>query len=303
MGLQNEIIYCVVLGFSILAGFYIRTITIPRTKQLVTACFGFLTVAALCGWEVLHSVVAVLSTLLIVKSRSRQTPLIAFIIVFTLLLIYRGSTWFGLRQPSALGNALQLVLSLKLIGVAIEIHDFRQKRGKKDEKGDTGSRFQLSLDEEPSAYDIICYSYCYIGLFTGPFFKYRTYHDFLRQTPKCMETIPWKEEMEKRLKQVGLFGLFYLLSSYFFSIDHVKSEEFYEHGFWYRLLYMVPIFFIGRMRFYSAWLLSECAYVTSALGAYPAETKPRPGHGPTVEMKSLDPRWVKPVPTCTQLCY
>jgi len=50
-----------------------------------------------------------------------------------------------------------------------------------------------------------------------------------------------------------------------------------------RVFYMVPVFFIGRMRFYSAWLLAECSFVTLALGAYPKSTAPKPGNGPTLD--------------------
>ena len=56
-----------------------------------------------------------------------------------------------------------------------------------------------------------------------------------------------------------------------------------------RLFYMVPIFFIGRMRFYSAWLAAECSFITAAFGAYPKSCRARPGHGPTVPLEN--PTW------------
>ena len=36
-----------------------------------------------------------------------------------------------------------------------------------------------SLDPLPSFYGAVCYCYCYIGVLTGPYFKFRTYKDWL----------------------------------------------------------------------------------------------------------------------------
>ena len=63
--------------------------------------------------------------------------------------------------------------------------------------------------------------------------------------------------------------------------QNVREDAFFENPFWYRLLYMVPMFFIFRMRFYVGWILSECMCFTAALGAYPVATKPKCGTGPT----------------------
>lgn len=60
------------------------------------------------------------------------------------------------------------------------------------------------------------------------------------------------------------------------------SDEFYnETSVWYQLFYMVPLFALFRVRLYLAFIVAECACVTSGLGGYPARTKPRCGLGPT----------------------
>lgn len=261
-----------------------RKVESSHFKQILSSGLGLLIAILLCGWETLHSVISIVGTLCIIKSYNRQTPLLAFIFIFSYLLFFRCSSFFGLPKPSSFGNAIQLLLTLKLISVAIEIHDYRSlklKERKDDELN--SSRFQLSLKEEPNIFQIACYSYCYVGLFTGPFYKFRTYQDFLDQSSQKSETIPWKEEIISRLKLVAFYAACYLISSLFISIDHVKADEFYESSYWYRLIYMVPIFFMARMRFYSGWLLSECSFVTAAFGAYPKSTNPRPGHGPTAD--------------------
>lgn len=37
----------------------------------------------------------------------------------------------------------------------------------------------MSLDPRPSVLQMFLYAYCHIGLLTGPYFKYRTYSDWL----------------------------------------------------------------------------------------------------------------------------
>ena len=62
----------------------------------------------------------------------------------------------------------------------------------------------------------------------------------------------------------------------------VRSDEFYtENPLLYRVLYMVPMFFIFRTRLYVAWIVSEGICIASTLGAYPSASQPRCGTGPT----------------------
>ena len=66
-----------------------------------------------------------------------------------------------------------------------------------------------------------------------------------------------------------------------FLFQYAREDLFYEEPLWYRLLFMVPVFFIFRMRFYVAWLASEIMCVTAGLGAYPVASKARVAQGPT----------------------
>jgi len=71
-------------------------------------------------------------------------------------------------------------------------------------------------------------------------------------------------------------------------LQYVRSDEFYtDNPFWYRLVYMVPMFFIFRTRLYVAWIMSECICIAAALGAYPTASQPRCGAGPT-NFEALD---------------
>ena len=69
--------------------------------------------------------------------------------------------------------------------------------------------------------------------------------------------------------------------------QYVETEEFLDQPFWFRLVYMVPMFIIFRTRLYMAWIMSEIMSMTAGLGAYPAVSKPQCGQGPT-DLDSLD---------------
>lgn len=45
---------------------------------------------------------------------------------------------------------------------------------------------------------------------------------------------------------------------------------------------MIAIFFVFRMRFYSAWCGAEAGCISAGLGCYPEKALSKPGGGPTV---------------------
>ncbi len=48
---------------------------------------------------------------------------------------------------------------------------------------------------------------------------------------------------------------------------------------------MVAIFFVFRMRFYSAWCGAEAGCISAGLGCYPQGALSKPGGGPTVKYR------------------
>ncbi|CAK8694949.1 membrane-bound acylglycerophosphatidylinositol O-acyltransferase mboat7-like [Clavelina lepadiformis] len=278
---SNDIIYGSVLLLSILVGLPLRNLTSSKVKQLVTAGIGLAIALPLCQCDILHSIVTFVGNILIIKFSRRYTAILSFAWCFLYLLFFRCCTFFMLPKPSPLANAIQLLLTLKLVSVAIEISDLRRAKAGKVNKIE--GKFQLQLEYEPTVLDMFCFTYCYAGLFTGPFFKYRTYYDYLKMDRSSLDQVPWKNEILSRLKQIAICAILFIAASYIVDVNYPKNDEFYSRPLWYRIWYMVPVFFIGRMRFYSAWLLAECAFVTLSLGAYPRLSAPRPGHGPTVK--------------------
>uniref|UniRef100_A0ACB8EW56 Lysophospholipid acyltransferase 7 n=1 Tax=Sphaerodactylus townsendi TaxID=933632 RepID=A0ACB8EW56_9SAUR len=203
---------------------------------------------------------------------------------FSYLLFFRTVAYFGFPDPTPFSNAIQLLLTLKMVSLANEVQEFTQAK-KQDVASFTKSSMIGVIPKMPGLVEILCYSYCYVGLMTGPFYRYRTHYDWLTQPDSS--AIPSWPLLLSRSKTIPIFGASFLLVSHFFPLDYVRSSAFYERGLPFRLFYMMPVFFVFRMRFYVAWLCAECACIAAAFGAYPAAAKSRSGGGPTVEYEPL----------------
>ena len=138
----------------------------------------------------------------------------------------------------------------------------------------------MSIKSSPSLFDCFSYSYCYIGILTGPYFKYRTYIDWVYSKYSVNLRESFKFILNRSKYIVFIIAGFLLISKYVSFSDPLK-KDFYENPLWYRLAYMPLIFTLFRFRFYIAWILSEYACIMSNFGAYPIISKPKPGAGPT----------------------
>lgn len=116
---------------------------------------------------------------------------------------------------------------------------------------------------------------------TGPFFRYRTYLDWLEQP--FPGAVPSLRPLLRRAWPAPLFGLLFLLSSHLFPLEAVREDAFYARPLPTRLFYMIPVFFAFRMRFYVAWIAAECGCIAAGFGAYPVAAKARAGGGPTLQ--------------------
>ncbi|KAK4475064.1 hypothetical protein MN116_002158 [Schistosoma mekongi] len=131
-----------------------------------------------------------------------------------------------------------------------------------------------------------CGKYCaaFINI-ACPYYKLRTFEDFCNRDSKTVITA--EEPLIQHLQEALPFGVAYLILSHFYTIDYVRTVEFYSRHFLYRLFYMMIIFFTFRMRIYFAWKMSECVCMSSGLGAYPKLSEPDKGEGPT-NLNALD---------------
>ncbi|KAM4703518.1 lysophospholipid acyltransferase 7-like [Rhinophrynus dorsalis] len=257
----------------------------PQVKQRGGTALGVIFALLTCKIHILHSVITILGTWVILKISPRSCHFLTLGWTFTHLLFFWTMDYFGLPAPTHFPVAMQMLLILKLVSLANDVQEFC--RVKKQEVSSFSKPSVIGvIPNIPRLSEIFYYSYCYIGLMSGTFYRYKTYHDWLHQVDSV--SIPSWKPMVSRLKPVPIFGVLGLIFYHYFPLEYVKTDEFYDCSFLYRLFYMVPIFFVFRMTFYVAWIVSECSCMAAAFGAYPVAAKSRPGGGPTVEYAPLE---------------
>ncbi|XP_043848576.1 lysophospholipid acyltransferase 7 [Dromiciops gliroides] len=266
--------YLVILLISIPVGFLFKRAG-PGLKQWAAAGLGVALTLLTCGPHTLHSLVTILGTWIIMETWPRSCHSLALAWTFLYLLFFRMVTVVGLPAPTPFTNALQLLLTLKLVSLASEVQELRAQKEDPPKPLPVGQLLAM-----PSLSQTLSYSYCYVGLLTGPFYRYRTYHDWLHQGPAAAAVPSW-EPLLLRARPAPLFGLLFLLSSWLFPLEAVREDAFYDRSLAFRLFYMVPVFFAFRMRFYVAWIAAECGCIAAGFGAYPVGAKSRAGGGPT----------------------
>ncbi|XP_030053754.1 membrane-bound acylglycerophosphatidylinositol O-acyltransferase MBOAT7 isoform X2 [Microcaecilia unicolor] len=277
----DELTYLAILTFSVPIGFIFKRKG-PGVKQLGGAGLGVLLILLTCQIHSLHSLITILVTWLILKVTPRSCHFLVLSWTFIYLLFFRTITYFRLPPPTPFTNAVQLLLTLKMVSLANEVQEYC--KAKREDISSFRKPVASVIPRIPSLVEMLCYSYCYVGLMTGPFYRYKTYHDWLQQLDSAY--IPSWRPLLLRLRPAPIFGLLFLLVSHLFPLAYVQTDDFYERPFLYRLFYMVPTFFVFRMRFYVAWIFAECGCISAAFGAYPAAAKSRPGGGPTVDYTS-----------------
>ncbi|XP_053699766.1 lysophospholipid acyltransferase 7 isoform X2 [Synchiropus splendidus] len=282
----DELVYLGILAASIPVGFLFRFLS-PSAKQVTALLVGLSITIGTCHFHTLHSLVTVIGTWIIIKSSWQYAPALSLAWTFLYLLFFRLVTSFGLPSPTPFANAVQLLLTLKMVSVANEVKSFHSEKKKEVSSFETKSPVIGCLAEELSFYDLLSYSYCYIGIMTGPFFRFQTYSDWLRQP--CPRELPGWDPCLQRLKLVPVFGALFVVVNSLFPLAYVRSEEFLDRNFFFRFFYMIAVFFVFRMRFYAAWCGAEAGCISAGLGCYPESALCKPGGGPTVSY-STDPR-------------
>lgn len=99
----------------------------------------------------------------------RKCHIVSFIFSFSYLLFFRTTVYFGIPYPPAHTNLVQMILTLKLVGLAFEVNksyllQHRENTGKKSEDELAEEEYNLV---DPTFLDICHYSFNYVGVLTG----------------------------------------------------------------------------------------------------------------------------------------
>eukprot|EP00092_Neocalanus_flemingeri_P009614 GFUD01010348.1.p1 GENE.GFUD01010348.1~~GFUD01010348.1.p1 ORF type:complete len:495 (-),score=109.74 GFUD01010348.1:780-2264(-) len=305
MGLTDDVAYVCILFASIGFGKLFRLIPPEvengvktfKTRRAVSTVVGLLICCLVSGWHTLHLLVQIAGNAAIVLLMDyRKCHLYSLGWCFSYLTFFRLSGWFGLPSPPPHTNAIILILTLKLVGLAFELHDTAVRAEYSsvsiDAKVDSHTAIEDAKpvfgDVKPSLSGILHYTLGHVGLITGPYYKYSVWEGMYQDqwNPGVSgDGAGWgvcEEAALKRAKNVPYYVVAFLVSGYLFPLSVVETLEWQQDsGLLWKLFYMMPIFFNFRMRIYAGFTLSECACIMAGLGAYPVSSEPKPGQGPS----------------------
>ncbi|KAL4665503.1 hypothetical protein H8959_000001 [Pygathrix nigripes] len=86
---------------------------------------------------------------------------------FSYLLFFRALSLLGLPTPTPFTNAIQLLLTLKLVSLASEVQDLHLAQRKEMTSGFNKGPTLGLLPNVPSLMETLSCSYCYVGIMTG----------------------------------------------------------------------------------------------------------------------------------------
>ncbi|EPQ16234.1 Lysophospholipid acyltransferase 7 [Myotis brandtii] len=155
----------------------------PGLKRWGAAAVGLGLTLFTCGPHTLHSLITILGTWALIQAQPCSCHALALAWTFSYLLFFRALSLLGLPTPTPFTNAVQLLLTLKLVSLASEVQDLHLAQRKEMAAGFSQGPSLGLLPYIPSLMETLSYSYCYVGILTGPFFRYRTYLDWLEPFP------------------------------------------------------------------------------------------------------------------------
>lgn len=286
---DDEWVYVFVLLLTIILGVLCNRLNDPFHKKLFSAASGFILLICCSQLQSLHAIITVVVNTAIIRCL-KDCKAASFCFCFGYLYVFRSPETFNFNPPLPFANAIQLILTLRVVGVAFEVADSRKRKehllvsnSKPIQDAKLQAKEQLANWKivEPSTLDLVLYCFCYLGMMTGPFYTYKTYEDFVENKRKVPPANYLK--LNPKLRNLLVYIPLFMVVSSLFQNESLRQDWFYEDTtIGYRIIYAIGCYAGFRIRFYVAWILAEFACVTAGLGAYPKNSKTRPGMGPTL---------------------
>ncbi|XP_078035527.1 membrane bound O-acyltransferase domain containing farjavit [Augochlora pura] len=285
--LLSDVFYVVLLLSCVFVGKIYRQIENVYERQWSCTMFGFFLVLIVSGGHIIHPVIStVINAIIITKLSPKICHLASFFFsFFYLLFIFRLGEYIGIPEAPSHTNLVLMILTLKLSGLAFEINAASTQASDDPEGVNSAALRNVGF------MDVFHYGFSYMGVLTGPYYRYRTYWDHLyRPFSKYAKPEPLTFF---KLIRTAVFIVFYLLMNTYYPTRYVTTAEFAERAFLYRYFYMYPTFFSFKLRMYIGMTLAECACQMAGLGAYPVKSNPVIGLGPrnytVIQNTSNDP--------------
>ncbi|KAG6442394.1 lysophospholipid acyltransferase 7 [Manduca sexta] len=289
---KNDIIYLSLLLISISIGPYYRGIKSVPTKKWAGTVFGILLIIVVSGYSAIHPILSATLGIFAIKLTSiRYCHIVTFFLMFGYLFFFRLADKFGLPLSSGQTNLIEMIIVLRVVGVAFEMNGswLAMKKDKKNDSKDVKEKDSKEIKDRdddfvelinPNMIDLFHYSFNYVGLLTGPYYRYRTFDDYFQ--------LPFSKYADcfgatiNTLRTVPVYISLYLAFSNIWPLEYVLTEGHNNRHFVYRMLYPWALFAAFRQRIYSGMTLAESVCTSAGLGAYPVQGRNRTGHGPTV---------------------
>ncbi|XP_064462895.1 lysophospholipid acyltransferase 7-like [Ornithodoros turicata] len=280
MNLSTDIIYTGLLLLCVMMGHFLYIIQSAGMRRNFCTVFGIILVVIVSGWHTVHPLtMTVVNSLIVIYVPVRFRTKLSFVFSFGYLIFFKYLKMYNIQTPPDITNCIQMMLTLKMAGVSIELDILREKRSnQKDEKSKVWDYEENDMNLTPL--DIFHYAFCYVGVLVGPYYRYRTYRDFIR-APYATSVNRMAHCLD-RIKVVPLYIVIWFLVNMYTPADYIGQDSFYrDHGLIYRLLYLWPVFLSFRMRLYTGFILGECGCIAAGMGLYPSAANAAPGAGPT----------------------
>lgn len=284
----TDIIYAGLLLLSILMGSFLYTIKTICLRQAFCTAFGLALVIIVSGWHAIHPlVVTVVNCFLVVYCPIRYRVKVCFVFCFGYLVFFKYLKMCGTNPPPGITNSIQMILTLKMVGIAVELKILQEKQMSTTSEISSKVLGYEKAHMSLGICDVFQYAFCYVGILVGPYYRYRTYRDFL--TMPYVTSVDRMAHCLSRMKVLPFYVALGLAVNHYFPAEYIGEDPFYnEHWVAYRLLYLWPVFLAFRMRMYVGFVLGECGCIAAGLGLYPTVAAAVPGAGPTNVLALLD---------------
>jgi len=259
-GFVQELIYGLLLLTSFLLGFAYTKVPAGPPRRILAGLTGFILVFLTSGRQTVHSFVPVVlawAWIRLLKIKAQWSVFWTTLVYLFFFRIAHGWMPAYFAQNSPFANAVQLLTTLRIISYGFE---------------------HSSEQSFTSFLDFWCYNYCFIGLFSGPFYRKCVFDDYCDN--ENLDRIPVKQHIINKLKYLPIPMVLYFALKSYMPVEYYRSEEYLSNPAWVNVFTLQIQFAWCRYRFYTAWIMAEAVCMSSRLGAYPVEREARPGLGP-----------------------
>ncbi|XP_019404426.1 PREDICTED: lysophospholipid acyltransferase 5 [Crocodylus porosus] len=215
------------------------------------------------GAQFFHSLLCVLIQFLVLRLMGRTVTAVCTTFCFQMMYLMAGYYFTATEHYDIKWTMPHCVLTLKLIGLAIDYYD-----GGQVVEALTPEQQRFAVRGVPTLLEVSGFSYFYGAFMVGPQFSMTDYQKLARGE---MTDVPGQRPNSfvpalKRLT-LGLICLvIYTLLSPYVSDEYFLSDKFLEQSFWFRCFYMLVWGKVVLYKYVTCWLVTEGVCILIGLG-------------------------------------